>query len=1372
MSTRRLAIEPLETRCLLASGVENVAPNSAAQGTSNLTVTVNLSSSASPTVPKASNIPISITIDAIAGTSLAHPQQYYVTGVFTIPNGESVGAKDVTVKFTGPQGNTITYGLTGGFTITAAPGPDIDVLDSTIDIADGTGSDSFGTTTVGNPVNRTFTVKNTGTADLTLAAPISVPAGFTVTSSFGATTVAAGSSTSFAVRMDATAVGNYSGTLSFANNDANESPFDFTIAGTVGVADTSWKFAVVGDTHIPSGTITGEIAASMISDGVKLAVFPGDLVDAGSGTSSATMLSQLNAWKSAVAPLYNAGIGVYAVRGNHEADATGSISAWDSAFSGAYALPSNGPSGETNLTYSFTYNNALFVGMDEYVDGYHELNQAWLNQQLAANTHPHVFVFGHEAAFKGFHTDCLDDYASPRDTFWQSLTAAGARTYFCGHDHFFDAARIDDGDGNANNDVYQVITGTGGGSLFDSCSYNGVNDSYTPVGLYHDEANGYLLVDVSGRTDGDLDVTLTFKQRTYNSTSGTYQYLPTYALTYTAPGPQIQVLDGTTPLTDALATESFDNTAAGTPLTKTFTVVNQGTKPLTLGAISVPAGFSVSSGPGATTLAAGVSTSFTVRLDATTPGSYSGTLSLVNNDGNDNPFTFALGGLVGPALDHAYTIVDTGQMASYDNAGTIAAPTAGQAFYGQDGEIAGAQPSYTCSSDGLTVYDNVTGLTWQRSADTNGDGSINVSDKMTFTAAQSYPATLNAEHYGGYNDWRLPTIKELYSLINFTGTDPSLLTTDTSILTPFINTNYFQFAYGDTSAGERVIDAQYLSSTQYAAPILPSEGGKLFGVNFADGRIKGYGLMKSGVATVFYVKCVRGNTGYGVNNFVNNGDGTVTDGATGLMWPQADSGAGMNWQDALAWVQTKNAQNYLGHNDWRLPNAKELQSLVDYTRSPDSTSSAAINALFTCTAITNEAGQADYPWYWTGTTHINDSGSAAAAVYVTFGRALGYINNWVDIHGAGAQRSDPKSGSLASYTYVPYGYYKSNAPQGDAIRIFDYVRLVRDAGAPLVTTAGIWSDAGVTVKLSGGMLHVLQTGTMTDLVTPLPTTALGSLQLTARDNAADTLTLDFSGGSPLSSGGIIFDGGSGSTKNMLVVADATGSHAFALSATQLTVAGSAAVTFSHLQAFTLDLGNGSLDLGGTRSAGSLALVSGQVIGGTLTDTSLTVQGGVVSSNVTGSASLTKSGSGSAAVSATNTYTGSTTVSAGALLVQSSVALPASSDLVIADGASLILDFGGGRGAAITTTPIAAADSITAAVQAAAATSASKEVREMVCATPLADEQKRTSLPLVHNSARAHDAAIQSLSQPTAGQCHWTWPWTLLSRGRRPGQPEQ
>ncbi|MDD2901434.1 MAG: DUF1566 domain-containing protein, partial [Syntrophales bacterium] len=146
-----------------------------------------------------------------------------------------------------------------------------------------------------------------------------------------------------------------------------------------------------------------------------------------------------------------------------------------------------------------------------------------------------------------------------------------------------------------------------------------------------------------------------------------------------------------------------------------------------------------------------------------------------------------------------------------------------------------------------------------------------------------------------------------------------------------------------------------------------------------------------------------------------------------------------NWEASLAWVQAQNAANYLGHRDWRLPNAKELQSIVDYSRSPDTSGSAAIDPLFNCTQITNEAGQSDYPFYWTGTTHASWDGTGSTGVYLAFGRALGYMDGgWIDVHGAGAQRSDPKDGD-------PADYLQGRGPQGDAIRIYNYVRLVRAA---------------------------------------------------------------------------------------------------------------------------------------------------------------------------------------------------------------------------------------------------------------------------------------------------------------------------------------
>ena len=300
---------------------------------------------------------------------------------------------------------------------------------------------------------------------------------------------------------------------------------------------------------------------------------------------------------------------------------------------------------------------------------------------------------------------------------------------------------------------------------------------------------------------------------------------------------------------------------------------------------------------------------------------------------------------------------------------------------------------------------------------------------------------------GEYTDWRVPTTKELYSLINFTGNqgtgDPSA-SVPPDDASPFIDTNYFEFEY--PSVG-RYIDAQYLASTEYVGTVMNGEDA-FFGVNFADGRIKGY--PQSG-GDDWYLRLVRGTTTYGQNDFVDNENGTVTDNATELMWMQDDSGddqftnllsgftnndGSLNWEEALEFAEN---MEYAGYSDWRLPNAKELHTIVDYTRAPDVTNSPAIASIFNSSGIINEAGNDDYPFYWTSTTFE----SGLDAVIIQFGRSLGYFDvgegdQFYDVHGAGAQRTDPKTGE--SY----YGF----GPQGDVRRVYNYVRPVRNVNDP------------------------------------------------------------------------------------------------------------------------------------------------------------------------------------------------------------------------------------------------------------------------------------------------------------------------------------
>lgn len=401
-------------------------------------------------------------------------------------------------------------------------------------------------------------------------------------------------------------------------------------------------------------------------------------------------------------------------------------------------------------------------------------------------------------------------------------------------------------------------------------------------------------------------------------------------------------------------------------------------------------------------------------------------------------FTFVSQSGFGQTL--SYRIVGTAQTNSYNNSGIISMPTIGQSFYGQNSNHPANIPEYTDHGDG-TITDKISGLMWEKTTDKNGDGTINYYDKKTYAEAL---AGASACRTGGYTDWRLPTIKEQYSLIMYYGAEsnPTATTQGTSV--PFINTSYFTFGYGDlnsashgATSNERLIDAQYATSSVYVSTTMGGQS-TMFGVNFADGRIKGY---PSTNQKKYYVLYVRGNTGYGKNDFKDNGNGTITDNATGLMWMQNDNGSAILWENALSYAENF---SYAGYSDWRLPDVKELHSLLDYTRSPATTSSAAINPLFNCTQITNEAGVADYPYYMSSTTFSSQTPTdGKAACYVSFGRAMGYMSNfggWIDVHGAGAQRSDPKTGNPANY---PTGF----GPQGDAIRISNYVRLVRNTEA-------------------------------------------------------------------------------------------------------------------------------------------------------------------------------------------------------------------------------------------------------------------------------------------------------------------------------------
>jgi len=364
----------------------------------------------------------------------------------------------------------------------------------------------------------------------------------------------------------------------------------------------------------------------------------------------------------------------------------------------------------------------------------------------------------------------------------------------------------------------------------------------------------------------------------------------------------------------------------------------------------------------------------------------------------------------------AWRVPGTAQEGCFSDDARIDCPRAGAPFFGQDGQQPGPRPPFQLDTDG-TVTDPVAGLSWTRA----------LAGPMSWDEARAAATALRT---GGHADWRVPTIKELYTLIDFRG----WFAPTAAQSRPFIDAGAFEFAYAERG---RFFDVQLWSSTAYVATTM-NDDATIFGVNFADGRIKGYPRYRPGsggaVAQRMRVRFVRGPA-YGTNDYQDNADGTVTDRGSGLTWQQRDDGQPRRWRDALAYCA---ALRLGGHADWRLPDAKELHSIVDYTRAPAATQSAALAPPLQASAAES--------YYWTSTTVLDGPLEVmyTRAAYFAFGRALGWMEmppgsgarRLLDVHGAGSQRADPKDGDPAAY---PQGF----GPQGDDVRILNQVRCVR-----------------------------------------------------------------------------------------------------------------------------------------------------------------------------------------------------------------------------------------------------------------------------------------------------------------------------------------
>lgn len=259
--------------------------------------------------------------------------------------------------------------------------------------------------------------------------------------------------------------------------------------------------------------------------------------------------------------------------------------------------------------------------------------------------------------------------------------------------------------------------------------------------------------------------------------------------------------------------------------------------------------------------------------------------------------------------------------------------------FGKDGDYSINPQSYTklgyggdelpdtaTAADGwIMTRDNVTGLTWEVKT---GDGAVN--DKSnTYTWCDkdygtgfdydsgecepgknmaSFIDDLNTSlGFGGYTDWRMPTLEELLTIVNLEGD------------TDRVNTDFFP----NTQA------SHYWSATTFAPDPYKAWTVEFFsGSNFSTNKSQMPGV----TLKYHHLRAVRGGQTT-ASGYVDNGDGTVTDKATGLTWQQTGLPYKLALTEALEYCESL---DLAGHTDWRLPNRNELLSLVDFSKSSPS----------------------------------------------------------------------------------------------------------------------------------------------------------------------------------------------------------------------------------------------------------------------------------------------------------------------------------------------------------------------------------------------------------------------------------------------------
>ena len=236
------------------------------------------------------------------------------------------------------------------------------------------------------------------------------------------------------------------------------------------------------------------------------------------------------------------------------------------------------------------------------------------------------------------------------------------------------------------------------------------------------------------------------------------------------------------------------------------------------------------------------------------------------------------------------------------------------------------------------VQDNVTGLVWETKTDS--DTSLLTDWRRTFTyesdgragSVSEYVNRQNQVGLCGFSDWRLPTFQELASIYIFNGRAQYELSIP-------LDTRYFPFVGGAANITPRT-DGQYITS-HFIAGAIPSFS------SFRDWQPGGYTTHST---SKFLTRLVRGGVAPSqITTKYQYSGSEVTDPVTGLVWQRC--AVGMSWDGVTctgtatkmtlrqAFEFAKNAAS--GGTTWRVPNVKELLSIVDADRTTPAINSTA-----------------------------------------------------------------------------------------------------------------------------------------------------------------------------------------------------------------------------------------------------------------------------------------------------------------------------------------------------------------------------------------------------------------------------------------------